>query len=131
MITGINHVGIVVKSIDETLELLGKMMEVKVVQRAVLKEAGQESCIVQFGNSCYELMEPYGDKGVVADFLKKTGGGFHHISLSSDDFDADVAHFEEGGIKVIGVTELQGLKFAFTHPKTSGGILYELCGPAV
>lgn len=128
MITGINHVGLVVKSIDETIELLSKFMNVEVLQRISLKAMGQTSCEVQFGDSKYELMEPLGENGVAADFLSKTGGGFHHISLKSDDFDADVECFKAAGVKIVGISELNGTRYAFTHPKTSGGILYEIAG---
>lgn len=128
MITGINHVGLVVKSIDETIELMNKFMNVQELQRIPLKPMGQTSCELQFGDSRYELMEPLGEGGVVADFLNKTGGGFHHISLKSDDFDADIERFKAAGVKIIGISELNGIRYAFTHPKTSGGILYEIAG---
>ena len=128
MITGINHIGLVVKSIDETISFLNKIMDVEELVRQELKPMGQISCEVQFGDSRYELMEPYGDKGVVPDFFSRTGSGFHHISLKSDNFDEDIKKFRDAGVKIISISELNGTRYAFTHPKTSGGILYEIAG---
>lgn len=128
MITGINHIGIVVKSIDETVEFLNRTIGAVETERVAFPEAGQTSCIVQFGDSKYELMEPIGEEGVVADFLEKHGGGFHHISLLTTDFDAELEHLKAEGVKIIGVSETGGMRYAFTHPKTSGGILYEIAG---
>ena len=74
------------------------------------------------GDSKYELMEPLGSEGVVPKFLAKNGEGFHHISLVSNDLDADCANLESHGAKIIG----RSGKTAFTHPKTTGGIVYEI-----
>lgn len=122
MITGIYHIGLVVKSIDETLELLSGVFGAKEIGRRSYPDLGQTSCLVSIGDSKYELMEPIGTEGVVPKFLAEKGEGFHHISLLSDDLDADCADFEEKGVKILGRSD----KVAFTHPKTTGGILYEI-----
>lgn len=128
MIKGINHVGIVVNDVEEYAAFLKNTIGAEIVETVAFPEAGQTSCLVQFGDSKYELMSPLGDGGVVGKFLAKNGQGFHHISLLSDDFDADVAALEAKGIKIIGISETGGMRYAFTHPKTSGGILYEIAG---
>ena len=128
MFKGINHVGIVVKDVEKYAAFLKKTIGAEVVETVRFEEAGQVSCLVQFGDSRYELMSPIGEEGVVGKYLAKNGEGFHHISLLSDDFDADCAHLQEQGVKIIGVSETGGMRYAFTHPKTSGGILYEIAG---
>ena len=128
MIKGINHVGIVVNDVEEYSAFLKKIIGAEVVETVAFPEAGQTSCLVKFGDSKYELMSPLGEEGVVGKFLAKNGQGFHHISLLSDDFDTDVAYLESQGIKIIGISESGGMRYAFTHPKTSGGILYEIAG---
>ena len=128
MIKGINHIGICVNSLDETLPFLKEMIGAEVLKTVRFPEAGQVSCEIQFGDSKYELMEPIGNDGVVGTFIEKHGAGFHHISLLSDDFDADVAHLESMGIKIISISESDGMRYAFTHPKTTGGVLYEIAG---
>lgn len=128
MITGINHVGIVVNDVQEYAAMLHELLNAEIVETVAFPEAGQTSCLVRFGDSSYELMSPLGEDGVVGKFLAKNGQGFHHISLLSDDFDADVAELEAKGVKIIGISETGGMRYAFTHPKTSGGVLYEIAG---
>ena len=128
MIKGINHVGVAVKSVEAATEFLEKTLGAKIIETVRFEEAGQISCLVQFGDSKYELMEPIGHGGVIGPFIEKRGEGFHHISLLTDDFDAELKHLEECGVKIISTSETGGMRYAFTHPKTSGGILYEIAG---
>jgi len=122
MITGINHVGLVVKNIDDYLKLLSDLFGAKEIGRRSYPELGQTSCLVAIGDSKYELMEPIGTEGVVPKFLEKNGEGFHHISLLSNDLDADCANFEKNGARILTRDD----NMAFLHPKTTGGILYEI-----
>ena len=125
MFKGFNHVGIVVSDVDAMLNILGKAFGVKERERLVLQEAGQVSSLVSLGEDELELMAPLGE-GTVQKYLEMHGPGLHHISLKTDDFDNDCAALESAGIKVFGKTELDGKKIAFAHPKTTGGILYEI-----
>lgn len=123
MIKKINHVGFAVKDIDTHLKLLSGAFGAEEIKRKSFAPMGQTSCILSIGEGKYELMEPYGDQpGVVSRFLEKRGEGFHHISLLSDDLEGDVAKAESAGIRF--VTKLPDA--AFTDPKTSGGIVYEI-----
>ena len=68
MFKGINHVGIVVKDVEEYAAFLKKTIGAEVVETVRFEEAGQVSCLVQFGDSKYELMSPIGEEGVVGKF---------------------------------------------------------------
>lgn len=124
MIQHIAHIGYCVNSIDETIAFFKAFAEVKELSRAAYPDRGQVSAIVQIGDKAelLELMEPLGDEGVVASFIQKRGQGLHHISLFTDDLDGTCRQMEDGGIRIVGKT--QGI--AFTHPKTSGGVVYEI-----
>jgi len=122
MIKGLNHIGLVVRNIDETLMLLSRLFGAQEIGRKSFPELGQTSCLVAIGELKYELMEPIGSEGVVPKFLAKYGEGFHHISLLSDDINSECADFEKKGVQIITRSD----KVAFLHPKTSGGILYEI-----
>ncbi|MBE6969042.1 MAG: hypothetical protein E7442_02835 [Ruminococcaceae bacterium] len=124
MILGINHIGVCVKSIDDFVAVMENAFGAKVIERVSMPDRNQTSCVVEFGTdgSRYEVMEPIGEEGVVWDYLQKKGQGLHHISLNVEDIEKDCAELEAKGIRIIGKTK--GL--AFTHPKTTGGILYEL-----
>jgi len=126
MIKGINHIGFVVRSIDDMLEFLKTAYDAKEIERREFLELGQVSCLVQIGDSKFELMEPLGDTGVVGKFLSAKGEGFHHISLISDSLEEDCQELENKGIKIVGKSLEGPLKVAFTHPKSSKGIIYEI-----
>ncbi len=124
MIDGINHIGIVTGNIEETLTKWKTYMELEVVGSANYPERGQMSTMVKIGESSYiELMQPLGESGVIADFLKKHGEGIHHISLHTNGLSGDCNLLGENGIKVLGNP---GDAVRFTHPKTTNGVLFEV-----
>lgn len=132
MIKGLYHVGVVVKSIDATLETLRNAVgavEIGAEGRKSFPRIGQTSALVRIGDFTLELMEPYGDvKGTVSKFLEKRGEGLHHISLLSDDLDGDDEHLKSVGINVLGKTpkDVESDRVMFTHPKESAGIVFEI-----
>jgi methylmalonyl-CoA/ethylmalonyl-CoA epimerase len=131
MIKGLNHIGIVVKDIDMTLDLLSRIFGAEEIGRKTFAELGQTSALIRIGDLKLELMEPYGDHGVVPTFLKKRGEGLHHISLITDDIDADDEHLAKNGVKVIGKAPkgINDDRVMFTHPKETGNIVYEIVEP--
>ena len=124
MVKSINHIGICVKSIDKTMEFLKAAMGAEEISRKAYPNRGQVSSLVSVGGGIivYELMEPTGEIGIVADFIAKRGEGIHHISLNTDDLDEECRKFEKTGAKILG--RVPGI--AFVHPKTTGGVLYEI-----
>ena len=124
MIKEIGHIGICVYSIDAMLEKLRDTVGAVETDRVVIPELGQISSYVQIGErgDTLELMEPLGETGVVADFLKKRGEGIHHISLHSDKAETELAALEGQGCRIIGRSQGVG----FTHPKTMHGVLFEV-----
>jgi len=126
MIRGINHVGIVVKKIDEVLSVLKEAFGAQEIQRMEISVMKQISSMVRVGDSCVELMEPTAPDGPAGSFLESKGGGLHHISLLCDDVEALCEKLESQGLKVVGKV-LQGpFRVAFLHPKSAKGVLYEL-----
>lgn len=122
MIKKVNHIGFAVHSIDATLEMLKKNFGAEELGRMEYPTMGQVSCLVAIGESRYELMEPIGDKGVVPKYLATHGEGFHHISLLTDDLDKEMEEMEAAGTVI---TAKMHDTF-FTHPKSTGGIVYEV-----
>lgn len=131
MIKGLNHIGIVVRDIDGTMALLSRIFGAKEIGRKTFADLGQTSALVRIGDFQIELMEPYGDEGVVPAFLKRRGEGLHHISLITDDIDEEDEHLAENGINVIGKAP-KGIKedrVMFTHPKQTKGVVFEIVEP--
>jgi methylmalonyl-CoA epimerase len=125
MIKGINHVGFVVESIDKTLERLGAAFGAQELGRKSFPDLGQTSCIVRIGDGQFELMEPYGEGGVVRKFLEERGQGFHHVSLLCDSFTEARSAAEKAGLKALGNPEDRSGVF-FIHPKNAFGVVYEV-----
>ena len=124
MVQKIDHIGYCVNSIDETISFYRTFTKVEEIGRKAFPERNQVSCTIRIGEgeNFIELMEPIGTEGVVAAFLQKRGQGLHHISLFTDDLEGTCRQMEEAGVKIVGKTK----SIAFTHPKTSKGVVYEI-----
>ena len=135
-IVGLNHIGICVNSIDAALETLNKAfgayecgeIEPGKIGRMSYAKLGQTSALIQLGDFKIELMEPYGEvEGTVGKFLKKHGEGLHHISLITDDIDADDEHLAENGIHSLAkAPKGPHDRVMFTHPKETSSIVFEI-----
>lgn len=125
MITGLNHIGIAVRSIDDALRRM-RVLGVEERERIPFPASGQISALVRFAGHELELMEPCSTEGTVAKYLISHGEGLHHLSLRTDSFDEDIAAFEAAGLKVFGIKQIGGRKLCFIHPKSTNGILFEV-----
>lgn len=133
MLTKIDHIGVAVASLDETMpfyrDQLG--MTVKGVEEVV--EQKVRVAFLQIGESKIELLEPTSAESAVAKFLQKNGPGIHHIAYQVDDIEAAIRKLEADGARMIDRVPRTGAhsaRIAFIHPKSSGGTLTELCQPA-
>jgi methylmalonyl-CoA epimerase len=122
MITGVQHIGLAVNSIDETMRRWRARYGAEELGRKAFPEIGQTSALVRLGYSYFELMEALGEEGVIPSFLKKRGEGFHHISFHSDCLEEDVRRLEKDGVSILG----KGGSTVFTHPKTTDGLVLEI-----
>jgi methylmalonyl-CoA/ethylmalonyl-CoA epimerase len=124
----INHLAIVVENIEDSLtfwrDALGLPM-------GDMKEVAQEEVKIAFlevGESHVELVQPTTDDSGIAKYLAKKGAGMHHICFEVEDISAALAQMATKGIELINETprERDGRKYAFVHPKSTGGVLVEL-----
>jgi methylmalonyl-CoA/ethylmalonyl-CoA epimerase len=130
MLTKINHIGIAVKSLDETLPFyrdnLG--MEFKGIEEVA--EQKVRVAMLQVGESKIELLEPTSADSPVAKFIEKNGPGVHHVAYEVEDIEAAIARMKGDGARMIDETPrngAHGTRIAFVHPKSSNGVLTELC----
>lgn len=128
MFTSFNHVGVVVSNADETAEEMCKKLGAAIIARNDFPEANQLSVEISIGEGRLELMSPLerGYGGTVDKYLDTHGEGLHHISLRPEKFGDDVKDLENRGVKVFGHACIQDRNIAFTHPKTTSGILFEI-----
>lgn len=125
----IDHVAIVVRSLDEALGFYRDGLGLDVAERREVPEEGVEIVSLSLARGRIELMRPLGDEGGVARFLEKRGEGLHHICLIVDDIVAAMEQLRHGGADLI-TSEPQvgadGTRYAFVHPRSAHGVLLEL-----
>lgn len=124
----IDHVGIVVHSIDESLKTYGEQLGFKVLERVRIDEQLVEAVFLDAGNSTIELIAPTDTESGTAKFLAKRGEGTHHICFEVDDIEATLAHLLNQGMQLIDETPRRGVhgRVAFVHPKAAHGTMIEL-----
>jgi len=128
MIKKINHVGLVVKNIEEALGLYVNTWGFKPSKVLTAKEDGIKTVMVSLGEITLELMEPIDPQGGVQKFLDTRGEGIHHISLEVDDINKERSSLESKGIRLIEKKPryFEGALVSFVHPKSTRGVLIEL-----
>jgi methylmalonyl-CoA/ethylmalonyl-CoA epimerase len=132
-VKAINHIGIAVRSIDDHRPFyegeLGAVFEgVEVVPDQRVRVG-----FFRVGDVRLELLEPTDPSSTVAGFLDKKGEGLHHVAYTVEDIEARIAELKASGLRMIDETPRPGahhMKIAFVHPKSSHGVLTELCEPA-
>jgi methylmalonyl-CoA epimerase len=125
----INHIGIVVRDIQEALTVYEEALGLTLTRIEERPEIGVNIAFLPTGDSEIELVQPTTEDSGVAAFLEKRRGGLHHICLEVDDIEAALAELQEKGLKLIDKEPRQGThgeRYAFLHPKSTHGVLLEL-----
>jgi methylmalonyl-CoA/ethylmalonyl-CoA epimerase len=126
----INHIGIAVKDIETALPFYRDVLGMNFEGTEVVAEQKVKVAFLQVGESRIELLEPTAADSPVARFLEKNGEGIHHLAYEVADIEAALADLKQKGVRLIDEFPRQGAhgaKIAFLHPRTSGGVLTELC----
>ncbi len=129
MITRIDHIGIVVQSINDALKFFESALGMKLDRQETPEGENALVAFLPVGGSDVELVEPIESESGLTKFLAKRGEGIHHICFEVDDIDAALARLKEHGAQLIDETPLlnsRGQKIAFIHPKGAHGVLVEL-----
>ncbi|MCP4658804.1 MAG: methylmalonyl-CoA epimerase [bacterium] len=132
MIERIDHIGIAVRSIDETRRLYETLgLEVEAIEEVAAEEV--RVALISCGESHIELLEPTAETSPIARFLKSRGPGLHHLCLATREVESDDARLREAGFRVLRPEPTRGAGgcwVQFVHPKSTGGVLIELSQPA-
>lgn len=130
MIHKIDHIAVAVSSIEEAARFYTESLGLEVGGTEVVAEQRTRVAFIQVGEVRIELVEPTDEDSPVAKFLQSRGQGVHHIALATTDIEGDLASLAEKGVRLIDARPrigAHGARIAFVHPKSSGGVLYELC----
>lgn len=130
MFTKINHIGLAVSSINEALPFYRDSLGMTFSGTEEVASQLVKVAFLAIGESKIELLEPTSPDSPVAKFLEKNGPGVHHVAYGVDDIEAAIASLIAAGTRMIDTvprTGAHGARIAFIHPKSSGGVLTELC----
>lgn len=127
----IEHLGIAVKSIAESLPYYENILGLKCYSIEEVADQKVKTAFFKIGQTKIELLEPTSDDSAVAKFIEKRGEGIHHIAFAVADGIANaLGEMAEKGVKLIDAAPrrgAEGLNIAFLHPKSTCSVLTELC----
>ena len=131
MIKKIDHLGIAVRSLDEAVPYYEKALGLKCGHREEIPSQKVRAAFFAVGEVHLELLEPTDAQSPIAKFLEKNpSGGIHHIAFASDNVETQLQQAAGAGVRLIHEKPFEGAAgklVAFLHPKSTFGVLTELC----
>jgi methylmalonyl-CoA epimerase len=131
-LTHIEHLGIAVKSIEESLPYYEGVLGLKCYNIEVVEDQKVKTAFFKVGQTKIELLEPTSEDSTIAKFIEKKGEGVHHIAFAVPDVQEALDEASSKGVQLIDKTPrngAEGLSIAFLHPKSTCSVLTELCMP--
>jgi methylmalonyl-CoA/ethylmalonyl-CoA epimerase len=129
-ISHIEHIGIAVKSIDESRKYYEDVLGLKCYAIEKVADQKVKTAFFMVGQTKLELLESTDPEGPIGKFIEKKGEGIHHIAFAANDLQKSLNELKENGIRLIDENPragAEGLYIAFLHPKSTHGVLTELC----
>lgn len=126
----IEHIGIAVKHLDASNELFSKLFGKDYYKIEAVEREGVRTSFFMMGDTKIELLESTREDSAIAKFIEKRGEGVHHIAYAVDDIHAEMHRLESAGFQLLNSEPLVGADnklICFLHPKTTNGVLVELC----
>ena len=126
----IDHLGIAVKSINEGKKFWGDLLGLWLEESEAMDAEKLITTFFPIGESEIELLESTDPEGPIGRFLEKRGEGVHHVAFRVENIEEALKELKEKGIRLIDETPragARGAKIAFLHPKSTNGVLVELC----
>lgn len=129
-LTHIEHIGIAVKNLDEAIRYYEDVLGLKCYAIEEVKDQEVKTAFFQIGQTKIELLETTDPEGPIGKFIEKRGEGIHHLAFAVNNLPSALNELKEKEIKLIDVSPrrgAEGLDIAFIHPKSTYGVLTELC----
>ncbi len=130
MINNIDHIGIAVKSLSESIPFYEQLLGTKCYNVEEVADQSVKTAFFRVGVSKIELIESTNTEGVISKFISKNGEGIHHIAFAVNDTDFALNTAKENGFRLIDNKSRVGaenMNIGFLNPKTTKGILIEFC----
>ncbi|MDP2423511.1 MAG: methylmalonyl-CoA epimerase [Bacteroidales bacterium] len=126
----IEHIGIAVKNLEDSISYYEKVLGLECYAVEEVKDQKVKTAFFKVGQTKIELLESTDPEGPIGKFIEKRGEGVHHIAFAVENLENALAEAEANGIQLIDKQPrkgTEGLHIAFLHPKSTGGVLTELC----
>lgn len=130
MIKKIEHIGIAVKNIEESNVLFKKLFGKAHYKVEKVESEGVSTSFFMIGETKIELLEATIENSAIAKFIEKKGEGIHHIAYEVDNLDEEMNRLKTEGFELIHQIPKDGAdnkRICFLHPKSTNGVLVELC----
>ncbi len=130
-ISHIEHIGIAVNSLDEAIQFYEEKLGLKCYAIEEVADQKVKTAFFMVGQTKIELLESTDPEGPIGKFLEKKGQGIHHLAFAVDDVNKSLNELEEKEIRLIDKSArkgAEGLNIGFLHPKSTLGVLTEICG---
>ena len=126
----IEHIGIAVKNIAESNNLFKQLFGEPHYKTEEVESEGVKTSFFQVGPNKIELLEGTNENSPITKFIERKGEGIHHIAFDVEDINAEIIRLKNEGFTILNETPKKGADnklVAFLHPKTTNGVLVELC----
>ena len=126
----IEHIGIAVKSLDESIKFYEEVFGLKCYAIEEVKDQKVKTAFFKVGQTKIELLESTDSEGPIGKFIEKRGEGIHHIAFAVENIEDKLKDLGQKGVRLIDQNSrkgAEGLSIAFLHPKSTFSVLTELC----
>jgi methylmalonyl-CoA/ethylmalonyl-CoA epimerase len=128
--THIEHIGIAVKNLDDSIKYYQDVLGLECYNIEEIKDQKVKTAFFKVGETKIELLESTDPEGSIGKFIEKKGEGVHHIAFAVENIEDKLKQVEEKGVRLVDEVPrkgAEGLDIAFLHPKSTFGVLTELC----
>ena len=128
----VDHIAIAVNNVEQALKNYQNILKIEKIDIEEVPNEKVRVVMLKLEDSRIELMEPMADDSPISRFLKERGEGIHHIAITADNIEDDVARAKKNGMRFLGEIRSgsYGRKITFIHPKSLNGVLTEFCQSA-
>jgi len=126
----IEHIGLAVKNLENSIDFYEKLFGLKCYKIEDVPEQKVRTAFLMVGETKIELLESTDPEGPVGKFIENRGEGVHHIAFAVKDLEGQLVKAEQSGVRLIDNKPRKGadgLDIAFLHPKSTAGVLIEIC----
>lgn len=126
----VEHIGIAVKDLYVAIPLFEKLLNTECYKTELVESEKVSTAFFKKGETKIELLQSISDDGVIAKYVEKKGEGMHHIAFEVEDILAEMQRLKNEGFLLLNDIPRKGADnkwVAFLHPKTTNGVLIELC----